>query len=110
MDDFDVRLLEVDQGVIEGQILVSGAVVAAFMCNVAVTGRVASISRLHLDGAGPNTLGARRLQRTMVWLMDALEVDEIVVEGGLRVTGAAKGPAGTGPRTPARLSFKRELP
>lgn len=61
-------------------------------------------------GAGPNALGASRLQRAMVWLMDELEVDEIVVEGGQRVTGSAKGPAGTGPRTPARLSFKRKSP
>lgn len=108
MDDFDLHLLEVDQGVIEGQILVSGTVIAAFICNGRVAGRVASISRLHLDGAGPNTLGARRLHRAMVWLMDALDVDEIVIEGGQCVTGAAKGPAGTGPRTQARLSFKRE--
>lgn len=108
MSDFDVRLVEVDEGVVEGELLHEGVVVAAFMANLVVVDHVAWISQLHIDGAGPNTLGMARLRRAMLWLMDELRVDEIVVEGGQRVTGAARGPVGTGPRTPARLSFKRE--
>lgn len=108
MSDFDIRLVEVDEGVVEGELLHEGAFVAAFMANVFVVDRVASISQLHIDGAGPNSLGMRRLRRAMFWLMDELKVDEIVVAGGQRVTGAARGRVGTGPRTPARLSFKRE--
>lgn len=58
MDDLDLHLLEVDQGVIEGQILVSGTVIAAFICNVRVAGRVASMTvfglrRRRRAAAGP---------------------------------------------------------
>ena len=108
LNEFDLRLLDVDGDTIEGEIVLDGAVVAVFMSNVSKVGRVAELRRLHVDGAGPNTLGPGRLQRAMRWLMDQLDVDEILVEGGRRVTGAARGPAGTGPRTPSRLSFTRE--
>ena len=110
LDDLDLRLLEVDDGVIEGELLADGRAIASFMANVAVADGVALISHLHLDGAGPNSLGVTRLQRAMAWLLAELDVDEIIIDGGQRVTGAAQGVAGTGPRTPSRLSFKRKLP
>ncbi|HNC96939.1 MAG TPA: hypothetical protein PKW90_12495 [Myxococcota bacterium] len=38
-----------------------------------------------------------------------LEVDQVIVEGALRTTGAATGPAGSGPRLPRRPLFNRDV-
>lgn len=109
MIDFDVRLDEMDGDVVAGALL-SGAHVVRFLCRVQFEGRTVTLSGLHLDGSGPNTLGPRSLRRAMTWLMHAFDVDRIIVDGGDRMTGAAAGPRGTGPRKPSRLTFTREHP
>lgn len=81
-----------------------------FATNFAVIGRRIELSQLHLHGAGPNVLGPRALRQAVQALMVSFDVEEIVIDGGQRVTGAATGPAGTGPRTPKRLHFRRDPP
>lgn len=108
MDAFDIRLVEVDGEVVDGELIEAGKVVACFVCNVTAADGAATVSGLHVTGNGPNTVGIARLRAAVAWLMAQLGVDRLVLEGGRRNSGAAIGSAGTGPRTPARLLFIRK--
>lgn len=79
-----------------------------FAANFVIVGRRIELAKLHLHGAGPNTLGPQVLREAAQALMRSLDVDELVIEGGTRATGAATGRAGSRPRTPRRPHFVRE--
>jgi hypothetical protein len=49
-------------------------------------------------------LGISGIRRLMQEVMEELDVDEIAIEGAVRVTGAGPG------RTPRRLRFTRQVP
>jgi hypothetical protein len=59
------------------------------------------ICGLHVQGAGPGSLGVARLRGLAEWAMEALDVDEIRIEGAARTSGAGPG------RSPAPLVFRR---
>jgi hypothetical protein len=105
----DLQISQIDVDVMLGVLILDSARVE-FATNFSVNGRRIELSQLHLHGGGANILGPRALRDAMQALMVWFDVDEIVIDGGSRVTGAATGPAGTGPRTPKRLHFKRDLP
>ena len=90
-----------------GFVLIDGQRVE-FATNFLVSSRSIELSQVHLYGGGSNTLGPQALKAAVRALMIALDVDELVLDGGLRVTGAATGSAGSGPRRPKRLHFKRD--
>lgn len=105
--DVNVHIEEVDVDVILGAVLIDEARIE-FAANLLIVRRRVELSKLHLHGAGPNTFGPQVLREAVQALMRQLDVDELVIEGGTRVTGAATGRAGGGPRTPRRLHFVRE--
>ena len=55
------------------------------------------------EGFGPIDLGPAKLRALAAALMEMLDVDELVVEGEVRTTGAGPG------RRPRRLRFTRRL-
>ena len=63
--------------------------------------QVAVLRRLDVQGAGPNRLGWPALRQFAQWLMEALDVDELRVEGAARTSGAGPG------RRPAPIVFRR---
>lgn len=105
----ELQIAQIDEDVMLGVLMVDSARVE-FATNFALDGSRIELSQLHLHGAGANLLGPRALRNAMQALMAWFDVGEIVIDGGSRVTGAATGPAGTGPRTPKRPHFTRDLP
>jgi hypothetical protein len=103
----EVRIQQVDVDVVLGVVLVDGAPVE-FIANFELASRSIHLSKVHLHGAGPNSLGAQALREAVQQVMVAFDAAELVLEGGQRVTGASAGPAGTGPRRPKRLHFVRD--
>jgi hypothetical protein len=59
------------------------------------------VERVHVQGLKANILGAHRLMVMAQQAMEWLDVDEIVLQGGLRTSGAQEG------RFPAKLNFRR---
>lgn len=59
------------------------------------------VERVHVQGLQANALGAHRLLAMAQQAMEWLDVDEIVLQGGLRTSGAKEG------HFPARLRFRR---
>jgi hypothetical protein len=58
---------------------------------------------LHVHGEGfeSNSLGYRRLRQIVQYMLEELEYDGCIIEGGMRPTGASPG------RQPKQLRFKR---
>ena len=102
-----VQIEAVDVDVILGAVVIDDVRVE-FAANLSIVGRRVELAKLHLHGAGPNSFGPQVLRDAVQSLMRQLDVDELTIEGGTRVTGAATGRAGSGPRTPRRLHFTRE--
>lgn len=103
----DVHIEAVDVDVLLGTVRFDDTRIG-FAANFVIVGRRIELAKLHLHGARPNTLGPQVLREAARALMRNLDVDERVIEGGTRVTGAATGRAGSGPRTPRRLHLVRE--
>src|SRR5580704_5549820 len=76
------------------------------MAEVMLEERRLALRGLHVHGedVGVNELGVSGLRRMVAKVMEDLDVDEIVIEGAVRVTGAGPG------RTPRRLQFTRKIP
>ena len=53
--------------------------------------RHAVLRGLHIQGAGPNTVGPRELLRLIRWAKEWLDVDELRIEGASRTSGAGPG-------------------
>jgi hypothetical protein len=75
------------------------------MAEVMLEERRLILRGLHVHGedVGVNELGAAGLRRIVAQVMEDLDVDEIVIEGVVRVSGAGPG------RTPRRLRFARKV-
>jgi hypothetical protein len=71
------------------------------MAEAALEGRCLTLFGLHIHGVdvGANELRVAGLRRMVQEVMEDLNVDEIVIEGAIRTTGAGPG------RTPRRLRF-----
>lgn len=103
----DVHVEAVDVHVLLGAVRLDEMRIE-FAANFVIVGRRVELAKLHLHGAGPDTLGPQVLREAAQARVRRLDVDELVIEGGTGVTGAATGRAGRGPRTPGRLHFVRE--
>ncbi len=108
MKEVDVVIDLADRDVVLGR-LIAGELEVEFATNVRWEGRTLELVAIHLYGAGANSMGIRTLRKAVQALMLLLDVDQVIVEGALRTTGAATGPAGSGPRLPRRLIFNREV-
>jgi hypothetical protein len=75
------------------------------MAEVLVDGRRLILHGLHLHGenVGANELGVGGLRRVVREVMEELNVDEIVIGGSVRTTGAGPG------RAPRELRFARNV-
>jgi hypothetical protein len=75
------------------------------MAEVALEGRCLTLRGVHVQGedVGVNELRVVGLRRLIQEVMEDLDVDEIVIEGSVRTTGAGPG------RTPRPLRFARKV-
>ena len=75
------------------------------LTEVTLVERKLVLSRLHVYGVNvdPNALGLVRVRHLVQEIMEDLDVDEITIEGAVRVTGAGPG------RTPRRVRFTRKV-
>ena len=71
------------------------------MADVHIAGRSVTLYGLHALGAGPNRLGVATLLRLGHWALEALDLDELRIEGATRTSGANPG------RDPRPLVFRR---
>src|SRR6185437_1860726 len=71
------------------------------LANVHLDGRTAVLWRMHIQGAGANTLRTAGLIGLAHALMEALDVDQLYIEGASRTSGAGPG------RHPAPVVFRR---
>lgn len=100
---------EVDQEAVMGKIHTDHGVIE-FASVIEQEGDTLYLRQLHIYGGGPNTIGIRALRGYVMQLARSYGAKQVVIEGAKRVTGVAKGKAGTGPRMPGRLIFKVEDP
>jgi hypothetical protein len=61
------------------------------MADVELHRHRAVLRGLHIQGAGPNTLGLSTLHGLISWAKGYLDVDELRIEGALRTSGAGPG-------------------
>jgi hypothetical protein len=80
------------------------------MASMERDGETLFLRDLHVYGPGPNVLGLAGVRWAVRELGRQHGARRVVIDGGMRVTGAAVGPAGTGPRRPRRLIFDVEDP
>jgi hypothetical protein len=66
-------------------------------------GRTLVLHGLHLQDLSPNAIGAANLIVLAHVVMQRMDIDELIVEGGLRTTGANPG------RRPRVLRFSRRV-
>jgi hypothetical protein len=76
------------------------------LAEIALDGRHLTLGGLHIYGINvdANDLGIGGIRRVVREVMEELNVDQITIEGAVRVTGAGPG------RTPRRLRFTRKIP
>jgi len=101
----DIIADESEGAIATARITTSAGTIMA-MAEVALEGRRLTLRGLHIHGedVGMNELGVSGLRRMVAEAMEDLDVDEIVIEGAVRVSGAGPG------RTPRRLRFTRKIP
>jgi hypothetical protein len=61
------------------------------IANLALADRTAVLRKLHIQGAGPNTLGPAALRELIKWVKNKRDVDELRIEGATRTSGAGPG-------------------
>ncbi|QTC92775.1 hypothetical protein [Brevundimonas goettingensis] len=61
------------------------------MAEVLRSGPTLRLHGLHLHGTGPNSLGVTKLRWLIQVVMETIDVDEIIVGGATRTTGANRG-------------------
>jgi hypothetical protein len=71
--------------------LVSGPQQIEIVADIEVGQRRVVLRRLHVSGAGPNTMGPAVLRRLMRWAKVRLDVDELRIEGAARTSGVNPG-------------------
>ncbi|HXX04571.1 MAG TPA: hypothetical protein VEJ37_09575 [Xanthobacteraceae bacterium] len=76
------------------------------LAEVELVERVLTLRGMHIqgEGVGANELSVIGIRRIVRDAMEELDVDEIVIEGAVRTTGASPG------RSPRRLRFARKIP
>ena len=84
-----------------GACLTDGRREIKLLAYVRIDGQVARVSELHVQGAGPHSLGIGGIRGLVQWTMEVLDVDELRIEGAARTSGAGPG------RRPAPLVFRR---
>lgn len=73
------------------------------MADVEISDRSIRLEGLHIGGGGANSFGSASLRDLVRSIMEQLDVDEIIVEGAVRTTGANPG------RRPRPLRFTRAV-
>ncbi len=76
-------------------------VMAEFIVNR--PGRTMKLTATHIHGATANTIGFANLKTIALAVLEGMDLDEIVIEGGIRTTGAGPG------HTPRPFRFTRPV-
>ena len=87
-DEFRILDFEIEPGDVVFVRLAKGPAEIEAMFYAHLIGRVAALSRLDIQGAGPNTIGWARLRDLAQSVMELLDVDELRIEGAVRASGA----------------------
>src|SRR5579872_2298859 len=93
--------IEIDAGDVVSVRLSRGFVEIEAIFYAGSSDRVATLSRLDIQGAGKNTTGWSVLRQMAQEVMEFLDVDELRIEGTTRASGANPG------RRPTPLVFRR---
>ncbi len=96
---------ELSEGAVATALLETSVGTMLVMAEVVLDGRCLALRALHMQGddVGINDVGVVGLRRAMREVMEELDVDEMVIEGSRRTTGAGPG------RTPRPLRFARNV-
>ena len=99
----EIEIDTYEDGIAIGRVITEGYYLEV-MAEVIQEGRTVTLLGLNVHGVGVsvNELGPTRLRKLINETMERMDVDEIVIEGAVRVTGAGPG------RKPGRLRFKRQ--
>jgi hypothetical protein len=71
--------------------LANGPQQTEIVADIEVGRRRIVLRRLHISGAGPNTMGPAALRRLLRWAKEQRDVDELRIEGAARTSGANPG-------------------
>ena len=71
------------------------------MARVELCGKSIILKEFHIQGLKANRLGAARLKAIGRHVLETLDYDQLIIEGGRRTTGASKG------RRPKQIRIKR---
>jgi hypothetical protein len=93
--------LELDTGDVMSARFELGAFFVEVVAFVAIEGRSVLLTRCDVDGSGAGTVGIGQLRAIVRLVMEALDVDEVRIDGTARTTGARPG------RVPTPLVFRR---
>jgi hypothetical protein len=94
----DIQIEDGDCGI---ALFSDGSIAVEILFCADIEGRVADLWGVHVQGPGPNRLGLSTLRGLARWVMEALDVDELRIEGAARASGAGPG------RVPAPIIFRR---
>jgi hypothetical protein len=99
-----IQIIEEQSNVVVARII-TGTGTLLVLSEVALIAGVLTLRGLHIQGenVGMNELSVTGIRNVMRDAMESLDVDEIVIEGAARTTGANPG------RRPRRLRFTRPV-
>ncbi len=78
-----------------------GERVVEILADLAIEGRVVTLSGFHAVGSGTNRIGAATLLALARWTVEVMDLDELRIEGATRTSGANPG------HDPRPLVFRR---
>ena len=89
--DWNLLELEFDEPDTVQARLTNGKHEILLLAELTLNGRQAVLRKLHIEGAGANTMGLGALRRLMKWAKKHLDVDHLRIEGATRTSGASPG-------------------
>jgi hypothetical protein len=98
-----IEVDEIEDDIVIGRVITDGGHLEV-MAEAILEGRRLTLRGLNIHGVGiwANKLGQVKLRRLVLESMECIDVDELIVEGATRITGAGPG------RKPHPLRFTRK--
>jgi hypothetical protein len=99
-DQISIEIEDVDHPVAVA-VITTPAGTLSLIGGISIVGRVMRIDRAHVEGLTIGALGRAGLNAIGRKLLEVADVDEIIIQGGTRTTGRAKG------KVPRPIRFPR---
>ncbi|MGA2291100.1 hypothetical protein [Bradyrhizobium sp.] len=101
----EIEIDEIEDGIVIGRVITEGGHLE-IMAEAILDGRRLTLRGLNVHGVGvwANQLGHVKLRKIVLETMEHIDVDELIVEGAIRITGAGPG------RKPRPIRFTRKAP